>query len=115
LAKLPRGNQKEVAEAILKRRYTTREAAKLIGYLLSRPRREYSVILASPWEIVEPRQPRPRGFGAKLVSFRELCQTVLEGFQRCPPETRMSLSALIHLAIGSAEEVVRTLREGPCN
>ena len=35
LAKLPRGNQKEAADAILKRRYTTREAAKLIGYLLS--------------------------------------------------------------------------------
>jgi len=32
LAKLPRGNQKEAAEAILKRHYTTREAAKLIGY-----------------------------------------------------------------------------------
>ena len=115
LAKLPRGNQKGVVEAILKRRYTTREAAKLIGYLLSRPRWEYSSILASPWEVVEPRQPRPRGFGAKLISFRELCQTVLEGFQRCPPETRRSLSPLIHLAIGSAEEVVKTLREGPCN
>ena len=33
LAKLPRGNQKDAADAILKRRYTTREAAKLIGYL----------------------------------------------------------------------------------
>jgi ParB/RepB/Spo0J family partition protein len=38
LAKLPRGNQKEAADAILKRHYTTREAAKLIGYLLSRPK-----------------------------------------------------------------------------
>ena len=113
LAKLPRGNQKEAADAILKRRYSTREAAKLIGYLLSRPKWEYSAILASPWEVVEPRQPRPRGFGAKLVSFREVCQTVLEGFNTCSPETRTSLYTLIHLAIGSAEGLVKTLRADP--
>lgn len=113
LAKLPRGNQKEAAEAILKRHYTTREAAKLIGYLISRPRWEYSAILSSPWEVVEPRQPRPRGFEAQLISFQEVCQTVLEGFNQSSQETRTTLSHLIHLAIISAEEVVRTLREAP--
>jgi ParB/RepB/Spo0J family partition protein len=113
LAKLPRGNQKEAAEAILKHRYSTREAAKLIGYLLSRPRWEYSVILASPWEVVEPRPPRPKWFGAKLISFREVCQSVLEGLPRCSPETRRELSSLIYLAIDSAEEVAKALREGP--
>jgi len=110
---LPRGNQKAAADAILKRRYTTREAAKLIGYLLSRPGWEYSVILASPWEVVEPRQPKPRGFGAKLISFREVCQTVLEGFEKCSPETRRGLSSLIELAMGSAEAVAKTLRTEP--
>ena len=110
LSKLPRGNQKEAADTILKRRYTTREAAKLIGYLLSRPKWEYSSILASPWEVVEPRQPRPRGFGAKLVSFGEFCQTVLEGFQKCGPEQRRGLSSHIEGAIDSAEEVVKVLR-----
>jgi len=110
LAKLPRGNQKETADAILKRHYTTREAAKLIGYLLSRPRWDYSAILARPWEVVEPREPWPRGFGAKLISFREVCQSVLEGFNQCSPERRTSLYTLIHLAIGSAEEVLKTLR-----
>ena len=110
LAKLPRGNQKEAADAILKRHYTTREAAKLIGHLLSRPRGKSSVILASPWEVVEPRQPRPRGFGATLISFREICQTVLEGFNKCSPETRTSLYPLINLAIISAEKVAETLR-----
>ena len=113
LAKLPRGNQKEAADAILKGRYSTREAAKLIGYLLSHPRWEYSTILASPWEVVEPRQPKPRGFGAKLVSFREVCQTVSEGFSKCSAERRMTLSPLIHLAINFAEEVVKTLRTAP--
>jgi len=74
LAKLPRGNQPE--------------AAKLIGYLLSRPRWEYAAILARPWEVVEPRSPRPRGLGAKLVSFREICQGVAEGFRKCSAELR---------------------------
>jgi len=113
LAKLPRGNQKEAAQTILKRRYTTREAAKLIGYLLSRPRWEYAAILASPWEVVELRQPRPRGFGAKLVSFREICQGVSEGFRKYSAAQRRDLTSLIHLAIGSAEEVAKTLRADP--
>jgi ParB-like chromosome segregation protein Spo0J len=113
LTKLPRGNQKDAADAILKRRYTTREAGKLIGSLLSRPRWEYSAILASPWEVVEPRQPRPRGFGAKLISFREVCQSVSEGFRKCSLEKRRDLASLIHLAIGSAEEVIKTLRTDP--
>jgi ParB/RepB/Spo0J family partition protein len=113
LTKLPRGNQKDAADAILKRRYTTREAGKLIGSLLSRPRWEYSAILASPWEVVEPRQPRPRGFGAKLISFREVCQSVSEGFSQCSLEKRRDLTSLIHLAIGSAEEVIKTLRTDP--
>ena len=110
LAKLPRGNQKDAADVILKRRYTTREAAKLIGYLLSHPRWEYSVILASPWEVVEQKQPRPRGLGVALISFREVCQTVLEGFSKCSPEEKRGFSSLINLAIGSAEELVKTLR-----
>jgi ParB family transcriptional regulator, chromosome partitioning protein len=110
LAKLPRGNQKEVADVILKRRYTTREAAKLIGYLLSRPKWEYASILASPWEVVEPREPRPRGLGAKLVMFREFCQSVSEGFSKCSVEQRRDLSSLIERAIGSAEGVVKVLR-----
>ena len=113
LAKLPRGNQKEAADAILKGRYTTREAAKLIGYLLSRPRWEYASILASPWEVVKPREPRPRGFGAKLLWFQEVCQGILEGFSKCSAEERSDLTSLIHLAIISAEEVVKTLRTEP--
>jgi ParB/RepB/Spo0J family partition protein len=110
LAKLPHGNQKDAADAIVKRRYSTREAAKLIGYLLSRPRWEYSVILASPWEVVEQRPPRPTGLGAQLLSFQEICQTVSEGFHQCSPEKRRDLSSLIEQAIGSAEELVKTLR-----
>jgi ParB/RepB/Spo0J family partition protein len=38
LAMLPRGNQKETADAIIKHRLSTREASTLIAYLLSRPK-----------------------------------------------------------------------------
>jgi len=111
LAKLPCGNQREAADTILKRRYTTREAAQLVGHLLSRPRWEYGAILASPWEVVAaPRESRPRGFGAKLVFFREVCQSVGEGFRKCSPERKRDLAHLTHLAIVSAEEAVQTLR-----
>jgi ParB/RepB/Spo0J family partition protein len=97
LAKLPRGNQ--------------REAAQLIGYLLSRPRWEYRAILAGSWEVVEPREPRPRrGLGAQLLLLREVCQRVSVGFGQCSPDRRRDLTSLIHLAIGSAEEVIQTLR-----
>jgi hypothetical protein len=113
LSKLPRGNQKEAADAILKRRYTTREAAKLVGYLLSRPVWEYSAILASSWEAVEQREPKPRGLGAKLLSLCEICQIVLEGVKKCSPEKRRGLSMFIDRAIDSAEEVVKTLRTDP--
>lgn len=113
LAKLPRGNQKEAADAILKGRYTTREAAKLIGYLLSCPRWEYASILASPWEVVKPTEPRPRGFGVKLLWFQEVCQGILEGFSKCSAEERSGLTSVIHLVILSAEEVVKTLRAEP--
>jgi ParB/RepB/Spo0J family partition protein len=110
LARLPRGNQRAAAETILKRRYSTREAAKLIGYLLSRPRWEYSAILASPWEVVEPREPRPRGFGGKLLLFRDICQKMTAEFRKISPERRSDLASFIHLAIGSAEEVIQALR-----
>jgi ParB/RepB/Spo0J family partition protein len=110
LTKLPRGNQREAVDTILKRRYTTREAAQLVGHLLSRPRWEYGAILASPWEVVAPKESSPRGFGAKLVFFREVCQSVGEGFRKCSPERKRDLAHLTHLAIVSAEEAVQTLR-----
>jgi len=110
LAKLPRGNQKDAADAIVKRRFSTREAAKLIGHLLSRPRWEYQVILASPWEIVEPKQPKPVGLGAKLISLQGICRSVSEGFKKCTPEQSGALSGIIDRAISSAEEMIQTLR-----
>lgn len=71
LAKLPLSDQPGVAAAVIKYRYSTREAAKLIRRMLSRPRWEYPVILASPWEIVEPKQPCPAGRSGRYHKGKE--------------------------------------------
>jgi ParB-like chromosome segregation protein Spo0J len=110
LAKLPRGNQKETAGAIVKHRLSTREAAKLISHLLSRPRWEYSAILAAPWELIEPRRPKPVGIEADLISMHQICQSVSEGLHTCSVEKRRGLSELIHWVLVFAEGAVQSLR-----
>lgn len=110
LAKLPRGNQKEAADAILKHRFSTRDTAKLISYLLSRPRWEYHVILSAPWEIIEPKQPKPTGLQAKLISFEHTCRILSEGVKRSRPESRACLYDFLGRAIGAAEGIVQTMR-----
>ncbi len=110
VAKLPRGNQRAAADAVLKHRCSMREVEKLITHLLSRPRWEHQAILSAPWEIIEPKQPRPMGLEAKLISLRHICQGVSEGFKKSDPEKRTGLSEVIERAIDAAEEVAQTLR-----
>ncbi len=108
LAKLPRGNQPDAAAAVIKHRFSTREAAKLISHLLSRPRWEYQTILASPWEIVEPKQPRPMGLEARLISMERVCRAVSEA--AITPGEAERLSGLISASLASAERAAQTLR-----
>lgn len=110
IAKLPRGNQKEVAAAVVKHRFSTREAMRLIAYLLSRPKWEHHLILASPWEIVEPREPKP-ALAARLVSLQHICMSVAEGVKMMAPEEATRLSGLISAALASAERAVGALKE----
>ncbi|MGA3172908.1 MAG: ParB N-terminal domain-containing protein [Syntrophorhabdales bacterium] len=111
LAMLPRGNQKEAAHAIIKHRLSTREAAKLIAYLLSRPKWDYHCILASPWKAVGPREPRPKGFAIRLASFARVCTAVAEGMKTIAPEEAQRLSGLIGSAVGVAEAAIAALKE----
>lgn len=108
LAKLPRGNQRTAADAVLKHRFSMREVEKLISHLLSRPRWEHQVLLSAPWEIIEPKQPRPTGLEAKLLSFEHTCRSFSGDVKKSGIETRLFES--IQRAIGAAEEVVTTLR-----
>jgi ParB/RepB/Spo0J family partition protein len=111
LAKLPRGNQKEAAAALVKHRFSTREAAKLLAYLLSRPRWEQQLILARPWEVVEPQEPKPAGFAAKLLSLKHSCVTVTEGVTMLTANEAARLSGLISAALASAEHAVAALKK----
>jgi ParB/RepB/Spo0J family partition protein len=110
LAKLPRGNQKSAAEAILKHRFSIREVEQLITHLLSRPRWEHQTLLASPWEIIEPKQSRPTGLAARLISFESTCRSLTEGIKKSRLENRSYLYEPIERAIGAAEELVTALR-----
>jgi ParB/RepB/Spo0J family partition protein len=110
LGKLPRGNQKAAADAILKHRLSTRETAELVSHLQSRPSWEHRLLLSTPWEIIEPKQPKPIGLQAKLISMQGICMSVCEGFKKSGAEKRVWLSEYIERAIGAAEEAVQTLR-----
>jgi ParB/RepB/Spo0J family partition protein len=112
LAKLPRGNQRAAAEAVLKHRFSMREVEKLITHLLSRPRWEHQTLLMSPWEIIEPKQSKPVGFQAQLISMHGICKSVSEGFKKISPEKRRELSEFISRAVGAAQEVVQILGGG---
>ena len=111
LAMLPRGNQKEAADAIIKHRLSTREAARLIAYLLSRPKWDYHCILASPWEVAGPREPRPTGFASRLASFARACAAVSKGAATIAPAEAKKLSGLIGSAVGAAEAAITALKE----
>ena len=106
LAKLQRCNQKAAADAVLKHRLSTRETSKLITYLLSRPRWEHQAVLSAPWGIIEPKQPRPVGLEAKLLSFERICQSLSEGVKKSGIEN----TSYLRRVIGAAEELVKTLR-----
>jgi hypothetical protein len=111
LAKLPRGNQKEAAVALVKHRFSTREAVKLIAYLLSRPRWEHHLILASPWDVAEHREPRPAGFAIRLVSLDRICTAVIQEVKTIAPEEAKRLSGLIGAALIAAEHTIAALKE----
>ena len=57
LARLPRGNQKEVLDAILKHRLCSRQCQQLVSLLLQSPRWDYDKILYCPVEVLENNRP----------------------------------------------------------
>lgn len=108
LAKLPRGNQKEAAASLVKHRFSTREAVKLIAYLLSHPRWEHHLVLASPWHIIEPKEPKP-DFAEQLTSLIRICKAVSHGVKAMEQTGR--LTGLVDAALVSAEHTVADLKE----
>lgn len=109
VARLPRGNQKEATDAIIKHHLSTREAAKLISHLLSRQRWEYGVILASPWNLFE-NPPAHSDLRAKLLSMHRVCRSVSEGVRAAASEEVETLSELMDAAVVCAGQAVNDLK-----
>lgn len=68
-------------------------------------------MLASPWEVVAPREPRPAGFAARLVSLDRICTAVIQEAKTITPEEARRLSGLIGSALNAAEHTVAALKE----
>jgi ParB-like chromosome segregation protein Spo0J len=108
VARLPRGNQKEAAAAVIKHRFTSRETAKLVSYLLSRPSYAYPTILASPWEVVEPRE-RPVGLAGKLLSFERASGLVSKALKECCSSELPASADLMRRTITAVMQTIREL------
>jgi len=59
LARLPHGNQKKALSTIIKHRFTSAEAGRLVNLLLSEPRWNHDGICYLPMSILADRQPDP--------------------------------------------------------
>lgn len=110
VGKLPRGNQKAAVDAVMKHRLSTRETQRLVAHLLSRPRWDHPAILAAPWQIIEPRQSRPTGIEARLLSFARMCRSLAEAITQSGLRNRGHLQEPIQRAIGAAQDVIAILR-----
>jgi len=108
VARLQRCNQQEAAAAIIKHRLTTRETAKLITHLLSRPNYEHAIILDNPWEALESRE-RPAGLAARLLSFERACAAISKTIMSCEQSERLERTGLIAHTIDIAAQTVNEL------
>ena len=110
LATLPRGNQKEIAASLVKHRLSTREAVKLLAYLVSRPRWEHALILARPWEVVGPKEPKPP-LAEHLLALDRSAKAVTHGVAMLTPAEAKTFSGLLSAALASASALVAALKE----
>ena len=110
LAQLPRGNQPEIAAALVKHRLSTREAVQLLAALVSRPRWEQDLILARPWEVVAPTEPKPR-LADHLRALERLGRAVAQGVPRLPPGDATRFAGLLRAARVAAEQAAAALQE----
>ncbi len=109
VARLPRGTQKSVTYAIRKHQLSTRQVAKLITHMLSRPRWEYSIILASPWEFFED-MPKSSDLKGRLLAMHRICRSVSDKVGGTPPEETEALAELMEQAIDSAADTMAQLK-----
>jgi ParB-like chromosome segregation protein Spo0J len=111
LARLPRGNQEAALHTILKYRFSSRESARLVSLLLSRPRWNWQNLLNFPGEILSDRVPeRPRSLSPldaltkKLLQIRERLLSMAE---QCDEDMRFECTKEECSPVSCALEKVR--------
>jgi len=108
LTRLQRCNQQGAAATIIKHRLTTRETAKLITHLLSRPSYEHAIILDNPWEVLESRE-RPAGLATRLLTFERACLAMSKAIKTCERTEVLERSGLITHIIERVSQTVNEL------
>ncbi len=109
VARLQRCNQKDAVSAVIKHKLTTRETAKLIAHLMSRPGYEHQTILRSPWEVIEPRE-RPTGLAARLLSFERTARAVSGALAARGPTEIRDRAGLIAQTLATVKQAMTALR-----
>ncbi len=86
LARLPRGNQKEVLTAVIKHRMGKRGVEKLVRILLQKPPSQWSSILYNAWAVVSPAEPTEltfvENFSQQLAGLKRFQKAVIESAER---------------------------------
>jgi len=98
LARLPRGNQEAALHTILKYRFSSRESARLVSLLLSRPRWNWQNLLNFPGEILSDRAPeRPQRralapLGALTKKLLQIHERLLSLSEQCDEDMLFELT-----------------------
>lgn len=87
LLRLPRGNQKDALESVLKHHFTSRETNMLVSMLLKHPQHDQYTISRLSEKILDKRQtpdqpqekPSVQPFDAALVRLEKCCDVVIQG------------------------------------
>jgi ParB/RepB/Spo0J family partition protein len=123
LVRLPRGNQKETLECVLKHRLSSRETRRLVSALIERPRCEHDQLLWLPLEILDdrlaPRTPKEKDpaippFEIAMSRLEKSCNITIRGFDQglfeSAPKQPLSVTQLVEATL---ERLKRLAAEEP--
>ncbi len=106
---LPRGNQKEVLDAVLKHHLGKRAVEKLVRQLMARPTSQWSTILYNAWscdspETVAEQQPCDK-FSGQLKSLLRLQKSVILSAQEALESDHSVSGLLLEKALTSTQSL----------
>jgi ParB/RepB/Spo0J family partition protein len=113
LARLPRGNQKEALETLQKYRFTARETARLVSFLMEKPAWNHKTILNFPEEILSQRQPKSSKKSGEdtLLRFYGDLSTIERLCSRCAATCAHLSNVDRHKVLSGIERITELLTE----